>query len=256
MYVASEVDPASGRRHRRRAHRPRRCGCLPITCGPPKTSGASCWPASWTGSVRSPTPAACSCLVCRPGWPVTCASSSCRSATSAGSRRPAHTATRALPLLRPRRHSRSAPTYDVFRVESKRLAHKELRSAAPESRRRSRSSSTYAGCRACRCAASRSTTPTTSTWPAKTMIPTHNSTLGLDIARSASIKHNMTTCIFSLEMSRNEITMRLLSAEARVAAAPHAHRQDDRRRLGPAGPPDGRGLQRAAVHRRLARTCR
>ncbi|MCT9934717.1 replicative DNA helicase [Planotetraspora sp. A-T 1434] len=43
------------------------------------------------------------------------------------------------------------------------------------------------------------------------------STLGLDFARSAAIKHGMTTVIFSLEMSRNEITMRLLSAEARVS---------------------------------------
>jgi replicative DNA helicase len=42
------------------------------------------------------------------------------------------------------------------------------------------------------------------------------STLGIDIARSASIKHNMTSVVFSLEMSRNEITMRLLAAEARV----------------------------------------
>jgi replicative DNA helicase len=42
------------------------------------------------------------------------------------------------------------------------------------------------------------------------------STAGLDLARSASIKHGLTSCIFSLEMSRNEITMRLLSAEARV----------------------------------------
>ena len=42
------------------------------------------------------------------------------------------------------------------------------------------------------------------------------STLGLDVARSAAIKHNMATCVFSLEMSRTEITMRLLSAEARV----------------------------------------
>ena len=48
------------------------------------------------------------------------------------------------------------------------------------------------------------------------MIPTHNSTLGIDIVRSASIKHQMTSVIFSLEMSRNEITMRMLSAEARV----------------------------------------
>jgi replicative DNA helicase len=50
----------------------------------------------------------------------------------------------------------------------------------------------------------------------RAMVPTHNSTLGLDIARAAAIKANMATCVFSLEMSRNEITMRLLSAEARV----------------------------------------
>jgi len=43
------------------------------------------------------------------------------------------------------------------------------------------------------------------------------STLGLDLARSASIKNGMTSAIFSLEMSRNEIVMRLLSAEASVA---------------------------------------
>jgi replicative DNA helicase len=49
-----------------------------------------------------------------------------------------------------------------------------------------------------------------------TMVPTHNSTLGLDIARSASIKNGLTSVIFSLEMSRTEITMRLLSAEARI----------------------------------------
>jgi replicative DNA helicase len=48
------------------------------------------------------------------------------------------------------------------------------------------------------------------------MIPTHNSTLALDLARAATIKHGMPTVMFSLEMSRNEITMRLLSAEARV----------------------------------------
>ncbi len=50
----------------------------------------------------------------------------------------------------------------------------------------------------------------------RTMIPTHNSTLGLDIARAASIKHGLASVIFSLEMGRNEIAMRLLSAEARV----------------------------------------
>ena len=43
------------------------------------------------------------------------------------------------------------------------------------------------------------------------------STLGLDFARAASIKNGMASVIFSLEMSRMEITMRLLSAEARVS---------------------------------------
>ena len=50
----------------------------------------------------------------------------------------------------------------------------------------------------------------------RSWIPTHNSTLALDLARACSIKHGLTAAIFSLEMSRNEITMRLLSAEARV----------------------------------------
>ncbi len=48
------------------------------------------------------------------------------------------------------------------------------------------------------------------------MVPTHNSTLGLDIARAAAIRNQLATVMFSLEMSRNEITMRLLSAETRV----------------------------------------
>ncbi len=48
------------------------------------------------------------------------------------------------------------------------------------------------------------------------MIPTHNSTLALDLCRAASIHNNLTSCFFSLEMTRSEITMRLLSAEAKV----------------------------------------
>jgi replicative DNA helicase len=43
------------------------------------------------------------------------------------------------------------------------------------------------------------------------------STLALDFARAASIENNLPSVIFSLEMSRNEIAMRMLSAEARVA---------------------------------------
>ncbi|OWM07722.1 replicative DNA helicase [Mycolicibacterium peregrinum] len=48
---------------------------------------------------------------------------------------------------------------------------------------------------------------------------THNSTLGLDFMRSCSIKHQMASVIFSLEMSKSEIVMRLLSAEANVKLA-------------------------------------
>lgn len=42
------------------------------------------------------------------------------------------------------------------------------------------------------------------------------STLALDFCRSASLKHNQISLIFSLEMSRAEIAMRLLSAETHV----------------------------------------
>ncbi|MGV7397132.1 replicative DNA helicase [Mycobacterium kansasii] len=53
----------------------------------------------------------------------------------------------------------------------------------------------------------------------RAMVPTHNSTLGLDILRSCSIKHGLPGIIFSLEMSKSEIVMRLLSAEASVKLA-------------------------------------
>ncbi len=42
------------------------------------------------------------------------------------------------------------------------------------------------------------------------------STLGLDFCRAASVANNLTSVFFSLEMTRSEITMRLLSAEAKV----------------------------------------
>ncbi|KAA0114170.1 replicative DNA helicase [Mycolicibacterium sp. P9-22] len=50
----------------------------------------------------------------------------------------------------------------------------------------------------------------------RSMVPTHNSTLGLDFMRSCSIKHRQASVIFSLEMSKSEIVMRLLSAEANI----------------------------------------
>lgn len=50
----------------------------------------------------------------------------------------------------------------------------------------------------------------------RSMIPTHNSTVGLDFCRSAAIRHNMASAIFTLEMSKIEVVTRLLSAEAKV----------------------------------------
>ena len=51
------------------------------------------------------------------------------------------------------------------------------------------------------------------------MVPTHNSTLGLDFMRSCSIKNRKASVIFSLKMSKSEIVMRLLSAEAKIKLA-------------------------------------
>ena len=50
----------------------------------------------------------------------------------------------------------------------------------------------------------------------RSMIPTHNSTLALDVARHCAVKHHFAAAFFSLEMSKTEITMRLLSAEAGI----------------------------------------
>lgn len=62
----------------------------------------------------------------------------------------------------------------------------------------------------------------------RAMVPTHNSTLGLDFMRSCSVKHGLASVIFSLEMSKSEIVMRLLSAETGIKLADmRAGRMDD-----------------------------
>ena len=107
-------------------------------------------------------------------------------------------------------------TDDVFRLERKRITHRERgpQETSPRTKERFIMAVRPVDSVAVRCVqvdngdhmylASRS------------MIPTHNSTLALDFARAAAIRHHMATVLFSLEMGRNEITMRLLSAEARV----------------------------------------
>jgi replicative DNA helicase len=104
---------------------------------------------------------------------------------------------------------------EVFRLERKRLVHKDRRTRAFR-RRGSRfvTEVRRVGSVPVRCVEVSSADHLY--LAGRSMIPTHNSTLGLDIARAASIHHRLASVMFSLEMSRNEITMRLLSAEARI----------------------------------------
>jgi replicative DNA helicase len=104
---------------------------------------------------------------------------------------------------------------DVFRIESKQLLHKEARalSAAPRPIRFITDVRQIASVPV-RCIEVDAEDHLF--LAGRSFIPTHNSTLGLDIARSASVKHHLPAAIFSLEMSKHEITMRLLSAEAKV----------------------------------------
>jgi len=104
---------------------------------------------------------------------------------------------------------------DVFRVHRKAVLHKELRPAATARvARRWITEARRVDSVPVRCVEVDS--PDHMYLAGRSMIPTHNSTIGLDICRSASIQHNMASVIFSLEMTRNEITMRLLSAEAKI----------------------------------------
>ncbi len=104
---------------------------------------------------------------------------------------------------------------DVFRLERKRLAHKE--------RRRGNGSTTgsrfIVDVRRIPSVPVRCVTVDNDDHlylAGRSMIPTHNSTAAMDFARTASVRHNFASAIFSLEMSKVEIVMRLLSAEARV----------------------------------------
>ena len=104
---------------------------------------------------------------------------------------------------------------DVFHLERKRLVHKERRrTSTPRLHERFVVAVELVESVPVRCV--QVDHPDHLYLAGRAMIPTHNSTLGIDIARSAAIRNHLTSVVFSLEMSRNEITMRLLSAEARV----------------------------------------
>ncbi len=104
----------------------------------------------------------------------------------------------------------------VFRLERKNLLHKERLSSNGAARRTHRLITKVEPVKSVPVRCIQVDNDSHLYLAGREMIPTHNSTLGVDIARTASIKHGLTSVIFSLEMSRNEIVMRLLSAEAQV----------------------------------------
>jgi replicative DNA helicase len=103
---------------------------------------------------------------------------------------------------------------DVFRLERKRLVHKDRTARAERSADRFIVDVRPVDSVPVRCVQVANAEHLY--LAGRSMIPTHNSTLGLDFARSCSVKHSMTSVIFSLEMSRTEIVMRMLSAEAKI----------------------------------------
>jgi replicative DNA helicase len=104
-------------------------------------------------------------------------------------------------------------TDEVFRLERKRLMHKERRGPGRTGKRfitavRPVSSMPV------RCVEVDS--PNHLYLASRSMVPTHNSTLGLDIARHAAVRAGLPTVVFSLEMSKTELVQRLMCAECSV----------------------------------------
>jgi replicative DNA helicase len=114
---------------------------------------------------------------------------------------------------------RFSTTQDVFRLERKRLAHKERRRATDDTRTRLRYVVDVRPVPSVPVRCVEVDNPDHLYLAGRSMVPTHNSTLGLDFARNASVKHGLTSVVFSLEMSRTEIVMRMLSAEAKIRLA-------------------------------------
>ncbi len=107
-------------------------------------------------------------------------------------------------------------TDEVFRLTRKRQTHQERRPASTTPRVRQRMITDVREVASVPVRCVQVDAADSLYLASRSMIPTHNSALALDVCRAASVKAGMTSVLFSLEMSRNEITMRLLSAEARV----------------------------------------
>jgi replicative DNA helicase len=102
---------------------------------------------------------------------------------------------------------------DVFRLERKRLLHKELKDPGRTGKRFVTAVRPVPSVPV-RCVEVDG--PDHLYLAGRSMVPTHNSTLGLDVARHASVRAGVPTVVFSLEMSRTELVQRLMCAECTV----------------------------------------
>ena len=104
-------------------------------------------------------------------------------------------------------------TDELFRLERKRLTHKERRGPGRTGKRFIVAVRPVASVPV-RCVAVDSSDHLY--LASRSMVPTHNSTLGLDVARHASVRSSVPTVVFSLEMSKTELVQRLMCAECSV----------------------------------------
>jgi replicative DNA helicase len=102
---------------------------------------------------------------------------------------------------------------DVFRLERKRLLHKE-RKGPGRTGKRFVTAVRPIPSMAVRCV--EVDNPDHLYLAGRSMVPTHNSTFGLDVARHAAVRAEVPTVVFSLEMSRTELVQRLMCAECTV----------------------------------------
>jgi replicative DNA helicase len=106
-----------------------------------------------------------------------------------------------------------ATTDEVFRLERKRLVHKERRGPRRTGKRLVTAVRPIPSVPV-RCVEVDS--PDHLYLAGRSMVPTHNSALGLDLARHAAVRAGVPTVVFSLEMSRTELVQRLMCAECTV----------------------------------------
>jgi replicative DNA helicase len=102
---------------------------------------------------------------------------------------------------------------DVFRLERKRLLHKERKGPGRTGKRLITAVRPVPSVPV-RCV--EVDHPDHLYLASRSMVPTHNSTFSLDVARHAAVRAEVPTVVFSLEMSRTELVQRLMCAECTV----------------------------------------